>query len=82
MKFYSFNLPLGSSPEAQCGRAVYTDIHVSSGDKSGGTFPDNCTTLSNGLSNQEKALLFLMMDLSSCIQADKKPPTTPPRVVR
>lgn len=82
VKFYSFNLPLGTDAEAQCGRAVYTDIHVSSGDKSGGTFPDNCTTLNNGLSNQEKALLFLMMDLSSCIQDETKPPAPPPPVVK
>ena len=80
VKFYSFNMPLGSATEAQCGRAVYTDIHVSSGDNSGGTFPDNCTTLSNGMSNQEKALLFLMMDLSSCIQDESKPPRPPPVV--
>jgi hypothetical protein len=82
VKFYSFNMPLGSDAEAQCGRAVYTDIHVSSGDQSGGTFPDNCTTLNNGLSNQEKALLFLMMDLSSCIQDETKPPAAPPPVVK
>ncbi|HVJ91462.1 MAG TPA: carboxypeptidase regulatory-like domain-containing protein [Labilithrix sp.] len=82
VKFYSFNMPLGSAAEAQCGRAVYTDIHVSSGDASGGTFPDNCTTLQNGLSNQEKALLFLMMDLSSCIQDDSAPPAAPPPVVK
>jgi hypothetical protein len=81
VKFYSFNVPLGAAPDAQCGRAVYTDIHVSSGDNSGGTFPNNCTTLANGLSNQEKALLFLMMDLSSCIQDESKPPVVPPPVV-
>jgi len=81
VKFYSFNMPLASAADAQCGRAVYTDIHVSSGDQSGGTFPDNCTTLANGLSNQEKALLFLMMDLSSCIQDETKPPAAPPPVV-
>ena len=82
VKFYSFNSPLGAAADAQCGRAVYTDIHVSSGDSSGGTFPNNCTTLNNGLSNQEKALLFLMMDLSSCIQDDSKPPVAPPPVVK
>jgi hypothetical protein len=82
VKFYSFNMPLGKGADDQCGRAVYTDIHVSSGDDSYGTFPNNCKTLSKGLSNQEKALLFLMMDLSSCIQDENKPPEAPPPVVR
>jgi hypothetical protein len=75
-KFYSFNTPIGTAPAQQCGRGVYTDIHVSSGDASGGTFPGNCTT--SGFTAQEKALLFLMMDLASCIQDDSKPPTAPP----
>ncbi len=78
-KFYSFNTPIGTPPDQQCGRGVYTDIHVSSGDGSGGTFPGNCTT--TGFTAQEKALLFLMMDLASCIQDDNKPPTAPPPAV-
>lgn len=75
-KFYSFNAPIGSPPDNQCGRGVYTDIHVSSGDQPGGTFPGNCKT--SGLTPQEKALLFLLMDLASCIQDDNKPPEAPP----
>lgn len=74
-KFYSFNTPIGTPPAEQCGRGVFTDIHVSSGDTRGGTFPANCTT--TGFTNQEKALLFLMMDLASCIQDDKLPPAPP-----
>lgn len=75
-KFYSFNTPIGTPPDQQCGRGVYTDIHVSSGDGSGGTFPRNCTT--TGLTAQEKALLFLLMDLAACIQDESKPPEAPP----
>ena len=75
-KFYSFNTPIGTPADQQCGRGVYTDIHVSSGDTPGGTFPGNCTTV--GYTPQEKALLFLMMDLASCIQDDNKPPVPPP----
>ncbi len=77
-KFYSFNTPIGTPPAQQCGRGVFTDIHVSSGDTRGGTFPANCTT--TGFTNQEKALLFLMMDLASCIQDDKTAPEPPPPV--
>ncbi len=82
-KFYSFNTPIGIAPEQQCGRAVYTDIHVSSGDiAEEGVIPDfpaNCIT--SGFTPQEKALLFLMMDLASCIQDEGKAPVAPPAVV-
>jgi hypothetical protein len=84
-KFYSFNAPVGIDPTKQCGRGVYTDIHVSSGggnDSSGGNFPNNCKSPKPALSPQEKALLFLLMDLSSCIQDDSKPPEAPPAVVK
>jgi len=77
-KFYSFNTPIAKLAAEQCGRGVYTDIHVSSGDGSGGTFPANCTT--TGLTAQEKALLFLLFDLASCIQDESKPPAPPPVV--
>ncbi len=77
-KFFSFNAPIGAPAADQCGRGVYTDIHVSSGDAEGGTFPGNCTT--SGFTPQEKALLFLLMDLASCIQDETKPPAPPPVV--
>ncbi|MBL9026111.1 MAG: carboxypeptidase regulatory-like domain-containing protein [Myxococcales bacterium] len=77
-KYFSFNNPIGKPAEEQCGRTVYTDIHVSGSNSAGGTFPGNCK--SQPLSPQEKALLFLMMDLASCIQDDKKPPAPPPIV--
>ncbi|MBX3185586.1 MAG: carboxypeptidase regulatory-like domain-containing protein [Labilithrix sp.] len=74
-KFYSFNAPVDLAPEQQCGRGVYTDIHVSSGDDSTGTFPGNCKT--TGFTAQEKALLFLLFDLASCVQDDDEPPKPP-----
>lgn len=77
-KFFTFNTPIGAPADQQCGRAVYTDIHVSSGDNSGGTFPNNCVT--SGFTAQEKALLFLLMDLAACIQDDNQPPVPPPPV--
>ena len=84
-KFFSFNTPIGKPADQQCGRGVFTDIHVSSSgptaDTSGGTFPNNCKTPKPALSPQEKALLFLMMDLASCVQDDTQPPSAPPPAV-
>jgi hypothetical protein len=74
---YTFNTPIGKPADQQCGRGVYTDIHVSAADPPGGTFPTT-TCKSAGLIPQEKALLFLLTDLASCVQDESKPPSAPP----
>jgi hypothetical protein len=85
--YFSVNAPVGTSGDAQCGRAVFSDVHVAGG---GGNpsnentvpaapFPTYCTaaTKSDHAPN-ELALEFLVFDLSSCVQDDRDPPMPPP----
>lgn len=80
--YFSFNTPLAAAPEAQCGRLVHTGIHVGvealTGDKNG-PFPSGCK--SQALTAQEKALEFLLFDLSSCVMNVEDKPK-PPVVVK
>jgi len=74
-EYYSFNTPVGTTSDKQCGKVVFSDLHVAAGDSVGGTFPNNCKNKT--LTAQEKALVFLLFDLSSCIQNDNQPPPPP-----
>ncbi|MFO0575555.1 MAG: carboxypeptidase regulatory-like domain-containing protein [Polyangia bacterium] len=76
-QYFSFFAPIGASMGSQCGRMVFTDMHVSGNDAmspdpnldmSSPTlpFPNGCRTPT--LTPQEKALLFLLFDLTNCVQ--------------
>jgi hypothetical protein len=78
----TFNTPIDAVADdagnsQQCGKVVYSDFHVSASalDPNEKTFPSTC--LSGPLSQQEKALEFMIFDLSACIQKDDAPPAPP-----
>ena len=79
-EYFSFDTPIGSSTVEQCGRVVYSGLHVSGGPGAqaqagvaadygaGGGLdivPGGCAT--RNLTAQEKALEFMIFDLSSCL---------------
>ena len=83
-QYLSFNTPVGTPEEMQCGKVVFTDIHIqksvgsTGGDDSDPSkpFPSGCKT--NEMSPQAKALEFLFFDLSACVLPDDDMPVPPP----
>ncbi len=72
-RYISFNTPVDQPAASQCGRAVFSDVHLS-GTSNDATFPAECTINNpdpnaNHVTN-EKALEFLFFDLSSCVEKE------------
>ncbi len=78
--YFSFDTPITAAPDQQCGRFVYTGLHVTTSDSSKAdsktTFPSCCQV--RDLLPQEKAIEFMVFDLSSCVQPPGATPTAPP----
>jgi hypothetical protein len=75
----SFNTPTTVPVAQQCGRAVYSDAHLS-GTSDDSVFPNECVNPDPGGAHavNQKALEFVFFDLFGCVQDDTKPPVTPP----
>ena len=70
VQYLSFTTPLEADGTDRCGRVVFSDIHVSSGDRSNGSlaFPSGgCTSDVTQMSPQEKVLAFMIFDIASCV---------------
>jgi hypothetical protein len=79
VQYMSFNAPIGAADDKICGRAVFTDLHVASIDDNTVAnamgFPASCEM--RDLSAQEKAVAFMLFDLSSCVQNEDEVPKPP-----
>ncbi len=63
---FAFNAPVGASGSQQCGRVVFSDLHVVQSPSSATWFPDECSTAP--MTAQEKVLEYMLFDLASCVQ--------------
>lgn len=82
-EYFSFETPIASPLEQKCGRVVYSDLHVGAassdygvmpgGNTSGGIVPSGCADA--GLSPQEKALEYMLFDLTACFTSQNTMPT-------
>jgi hypothetical protein len=78
VQYMTFNAPVGAAEDKICGRVVFSDLHVGQGKDGDGTGPDTATNgatfpagcVTKDLSAQQKALEFMLFDLSSCVQKD------------
>ncbi|MGK3979619.1 hypothetical protein WMF38_48870 [Sorangium sp. So ce118] len=76
--YFSVNTPVEAASGEQCGRLVHTGIHVAKANMEEGTDPFPGICVSAPLSAQEKAMEFLLFDLSSCVTDNDRPPEPPP----
>jgi hypothetical protein len=75
----TFNSPLDPPRDdlgapAYCGRTVFSDFHVTAGAVQSPTLPFPITCKQTAFSDQELALVFMLFDLSSCVQSDREVP--------
>ncbi|HYV43878.1 MAG TPA: hypothetical protein VFA20_03410 [Myxococcaceae bacterium] len=78
----TFNTPYNPPPlpdgdaGTQCGRVVFSDFHVTAtaliGTGANHVFPHDCA--GGAMTPQEKALVFMLFDVSSCVQNDNTAP--------
>jgi hypothetical protein len=71
----SIDTPVLASPDMTCGRVIFSDFHLARSMNTGVTFPAECTN--SPLTPQEKALEFMLYQLSPCLSVGRPPPPPP-----
>jgi len=82
LQYFTFTTPVG---QTECGRMIFSDVHTSGGGSPTDAmpseprypFPTRCSTVPADLTPQEKALEFMLFDISSCVQKDDQPVVPP-----
>jgi hypothetical protein len=79
--YFSFDTPVMTAPPppdstgpTYCGRAVFSDLHVDGDPSTSDMSPPPGGCDNTNLSPQEKALEFMLFDLSGCVIPDTMPP--------
>jgi len=80
--YFSFDTPIMTSPPPPdstgpqyCGRAVFSDLHVGGDPSTMDSSPPPGGCDNTDLSPQERALEFMLFDLSSCVIPDNQAPS-------
>jgi hypothetical protein len=71
---FSFDTPVAAGPATSCGRVVFSDIHAEGNPATLDNPPAPGGCRSVDLSPQEKALEFMLFDLSGCVVPDSANP--------
>jgi hypothetical protein len=79
-RVYTVNMPVNVPADAQCGKGVHIDTHISNPGSPGtdpitASFPAGCVS---PLKPAESLLAFFFFDLASCIQKENEKPKPPP----
>lgn len=73
IQLLTFNTPVDAPEAEQCGRVVFSQFHVAQGTNTANDnqFPSACDDAP--MTPQEKALEFMLFDLSACVTSDRGP---------
>jgi len=76
--YLSFNTPVRAAVSGQCGKAVFSDIHLTGhAPQELEPWPSSCDGLPTDHLPNQLAQEYLFFDLASCVQDETQPPVVP-----